>query len=162
GDKLAAAFEGSHLPAWIRWSNPHANLGQVTFTTYFTGYGSYGGLLLPMGYDTHLDWRNVDYFKLYVDAYQIDTDISNLAAPAEVRNSPEPDSDRVTAVTSVPVAKGIWRIDQGGTTVVEFKDHITLFELDANPAEAKAVIAYARTLAPGKPVTQLIVSHNHF
>ena len=29
-------------------------------------------------------------------------------------------------------------------------------------ATAKAVIAHARTLAPGKPVTQLITSHNHF
>jgi phosphoribosyl 1,2-cyclic phosphodiesterase len=64
--------------------------------------------------------------------------------------------------TSVPVAKGIWRIDQGGTSVIEFKDHIALFELDATPQQAKANIAYARTLAPGKPVTQLIVSHNHF
>jgi glyoxylase-like metal-dependent hydrolase (beta-lactamase superfamily II) len=162
GDKLSAAFDSSHLPAWVRWSNPHANLGQVTFTTHFAGYGSYNGLLLPLGYDTRLDWRNVDYLKLYVDTYQIDTEIADLAAPAEVRNAPEPPSDAVSAVTSVPVARGIWRIDQGGTSVVEFKDHITLFELDANPAQAKAVIAYARNLAPGKPVTQLIVSHNHF
>ena len=162
GDKLTAAFESSHLPAWVRWANPHANLGQVTFTTHFAGFSSWDGLLLPLGYDTRLDWRNIDYFKLYVDTYQIDTDIANLATPATVRDSPEPPSDAVTPVTSVPVAKGIWRIDQGGTSVVEFKGHITLFELDANPAQAKAVIAYARTLAPGKPVTQLIVSHNHF
>jgi glyoxylase-like metal-dependent hydrolase (beta-lactamase superfamily II) len=162
GDKLTAAFAGDHLPAWVRWSNPHTNLGQVTFTTNFTGYGSYDGLLLPLGYDTRLDWRNIDYFKLCVDTYMIDGAITDLAAPADVRNAAEPSSDPVAAVTSVPVAKGIWRIDQGGTTVVEFKDHVTLFELDANPAQAKAVIAYARTLAPGKPVTQLIVSHNHF
>jgi glyoxylase-like metal-dependent hydrolase (beta-lactamase superfamily II) len=162
GEKFTAAFSADHLPAWVRWSNPHANLGEVTFTTNFTGYGSFGGLLLPLGYDTRLDWRNIDYLKLYVDTYLIDTGIADLAAPAEVRNAPEPLSDPVAAVTSVPVAHGIWRIDQGGTTVVEFKDHITLFELDANPSQAKAIIAYARTLAPGKPVTQLIVSHNHF
>jgi hypothetical protein len=58
--------------------------------------------------------------------------------------TPEPPSDGAAAVTSVPVADGICRIDQGGTTVVEFKDHITLFELDANPAQAKAIIAYSR------------------
>jgi glyoxylase-like metal-dependent hydrolase (beta-lactamase superfamily II) len=162
GDKFTAAFSSDHLPAWIRWSNPQTNLGQATFTTHFTGYGSYDGLLLPLGHDTRLDWRNIDYFKLYVDTYLIDSEIADLAAPAEVRNAPEPPSDAAAAVTSVPVANGIWRIDQGGTTVVEFKDHMTLFELDANPAQAKAIIAYARTLAPGKPVTQLIVSHNHF
>lgn len=162
GDKFTVGFFPSRLPAWVRWSNPHTNLGQVTFTTSFSGYGVYGGLLLPLGYDTRLDWRNVDYLKLYVDTYLVDGEIPNLEAPSEVRNAPEPPSYPVSAVTSVPVAKGIWRIDQGGTTVVEFKDHITLFELDANVHQAKAVIAYARTLAPGKPVTQLIVSHNHF
>ena len=162
GDKFTAAFFADHLPAWVRWSNPHTNLGEVTFTTNFTGYGSYDGLLLPLGYDTHLDWRNIDYLKLYVDTYQIDTAIADLAAPAEIRNAPEPPSDPVSTVTSVPVAHGIWRIDQGGTAVIEFKDHITLFELDANSQQAKAIIAYAGTLAPGKPVTQLIVSHNHF
>src|SRR5262249_40006163 len=65
-------------------------------------------------------------------------------------------------VTSVEAAKGIWRIDQGGTTAVEFKDHITLFEMNPQGSQAKSVIAYVRTLAPGKPVTQLIVSHHHF
>jgi glyoxylase-like metal-dependent hydrolase (beta-lactamase superfamily II) len=162
GDKFTAGFSADHLPAWVRWSNPHTNLGEVTFTTNFTGYGSYNGLLLPLGYDTHLDWRNIDYLKLYVDTYIFDTAITDLVTPAAVRSAPEPPSDPVFPVTSVQVARGIWRIDQGGTTVVEFKDHFTLFELDSNPQQAKANIAYARTLAPGKPVTQLIVSHNHF
>ena len=162
GDKFTAAFSGNHLPAWVRWSHPHTDLGEVTYTTSFTGYGAYSGLLLPLGYDTRLDWRNIDFFKLYVDNYDVDTKIANLETPADVRNAPEPPSYPVPQITSVPVAKGIWRIDQGGTTVIEFRDHLTLFELDANWHQAKAVIAYARTLAPGKPVTQLIVSHNHF
>jgi glyoxylase-like metal-dependent hydrolase (beta-lactamase superfamily II) len=162
GDKFTAAFATNHLPAWIRWSHPHTDLGEVTYTTTFTGYGAYSGLMLPLGYHTRLDWRNIDFFKLYVDNYDVDTKLADLEAPADVRNAPEPPSYPVPPITSVPVAKGIWRIDQGGTTVVEFKDHITLFELDANWHQAKAVIAYARTLAPGKPATQLIVSHNHF
>jgi hypothetical protein len=95
-------------------------------------------LLLPLGYDTHLDWRVIDYLKLYVDSYQIDSSIADLAAPAAVRSAPEPPSDPVSTVTSVPVAKGIWRIDQGGTSVIEFKDHITLFELDAKPAAGQS------------------------
>ena len=162
GDKLSAGFSANRLPAWVRWSNPQTDLGQATFTTRFTGYASIGGLLLPLGYDTRLDWRNVDYFKIYVDNYLVDGQIANLEAPPEVRNAPEPPSYPVRDVTSVPVAKGIWRIDQGGTTVVEFKDHLTIFELDIDVHQAKAVIAYARTLVPGKPVTQIIVSHAHF
>jgi glyoxylase-like metal-dependent hydrolase (beta-lactamase superfamily II) len=162
GDKLRAAFLPDHLPAWVRWSNPQTDLGELTFTTHFSAYGAFDGVLLPVGYDTRLDWRNIDYLKIYVDNYLIDGQIADLGAPVGVRNAPEPPSYPVPQITSVPVAKGMWRINQGGTTVVEFKDHITLFEMDVNTHEAKAVIAYARTLAPGKPVTQLIVSHVHF
>jgi glyoxylase-like metal-dependent hydrolase (beta-lactamase superfamily II) len=68
----------------------------------------------------------------------------------------------VQPVTSTKVADGVWRINQGGTTVVEFKDHLVLFELGQNVRQAKAVLAYARTLAPGKPIRYLIPSHNHF
>ena len=162
GDKLTAGFFANHMPAWVRWANPQTDLGQVTMTTHFTGYGAFGGLMLPLGYDTRLDWRNTDYFKIYVDNYLIDGEIANLAAPADVRGAPEPPSYPARPVTSVPVAKGIWRINQGVTTVVEFKDHLTIFELDIDTHQAKAVIAYARTLGPGKPVTQYIVSHAHF
>ena len=46
--------------------------------------------------------------------------------------------------------------------VFEFADHLTLFELPASEARAKAVIEKARSLAFGKPITEVIVSHHHF
>src|SRR5438034_5687754 len=59
GDKLSVAITPqTNLPAWVRWKNPHNDLGQVTYTTYFTGYVPFGGVLLPLGYDTKIDWRN--------------------------------------------------------------------------------------------------------
>ena len=163
GDKLSASFSSnSHLPAWVRWSNPQSDLGELTFTTHFSGYASIEGLLLPLGYDTRLDWRNIDYLKIYVDHYMVDDQIADLKAPPEVRSAPEPPSYPVQPVTSVPVGEHLWRITPGGTTVIEFKDHLALFELGVNGYQAKAVLDYARTLAPGKPITQLIVSHQHF
>jgi glyoxylase-like metal-dependent hydrolase (beta-lactamase superfamily II) len=165
GDTLAAAFAANGLPAWVRWSARHTNVGQMNFTTTFTGWSDAtgtSGLLLPLAYETRLSYRNVDFFKLYVDAYQLDTAIPDLAAPAAVRAAAEPPSYPVPMITSTPIGKGVWRINQGGTTVIEFRDHLTLYELGQNVAVAKAVIAHARTLAPGKPVTQLITSHNHF
>ena len=92
----------------------------------------------------------------------MDTKIDDLAAPASVSSAPEPPSYPVPAITSQSIGKGVWRVDQGGTTVIEFRDRIVLFELGVNVATAKAVIAHARTLAPGKPVTHLVVTHNHF
>ena len=161
GDQLSVGIGAqTNLPAWVRWKNPHYHLGQVTYTTYFTGYVPFSGVLLPLGYDTRIDWRNIDYFKLYVDNYTIDGPIADLAAPQSVRDTPEPQT--VPKPTATPVAQGIWRIAPGGTTVFEFGDHLTLFELAGSSAQAKATIELARTLAPGKPVTQLITSHGHF
>ena len=112
GDKMSAGFGSNHLPIWVRWSNQQTDLGQVTFTTHITGYAD--GLLLPLAYDTRLDWRNIDYFKLYVDKYLVDDRIANLEAPASIQSAPEPPSYQARTVTSVPVAKGIWRLEPGG------------------------------------------------
>jgi glyoxylase-like metal-dependent hydrolase (beta-lactamase superfamily II) len=162
GSKVTAAFTASRMPAWVRWAHPQTNLGQANLTTHFSGWSETKGVLMPLAYQTRLDWRNVDFFKLYVDAYEVDTAIADLAAPVAVRAAPEPTSYGTNAVTSIPVARGIWRISNG-TTVIEFSDHLVLFELGVNArAQAKAVIDHARSLVPGKPVTHLIATHNHF
>jgi glyoxylase-like metal-dependent hydrolase (beta-lactamase superfamily II) len=46
--------------------------------------------------------------------------------------------------------------------LLEFADHLTLFELPTNRAWGEAVIAAARRTVPGKPLTQVIISHHHF
>jgi glyoxylase-like metal-dependent hydrolase (beta-lactamase superfamily II) len=165
GDRLSAAFAEDGRPAWIRWSTRHTNVGQMNFTTSYTGWSDAtgtSGVLLPLAYETRESYRNVDFLKLYVDAYQIDADIPDLAAPDALRSAPEPPSYPVPTIASQSIGKGVWRVNQGGTTVIEFRDRIVLYELGVNVATAKAVIAHARTLAPGKPVTHLITSHNHF
>jgi glyoxylase-like metal-dependent hydrolase (beta-lactamase superfamily II) len=162
GSKFSAGFEPNGMPAWVRWSHPQTNLGQATLTTSFSGWSDTLGVMMPLGYQTRLDWRNVDFFKLYVDAYEVDTTIPDLAAPAAVRSAPEPQSYATQPVTSTPIARGMWRISNG-TTVIEFRDHLVLFELGVNArGQAKAVLDHARTLVPGKPITHLITSHNHF
>ena len=107
GDRLTAAFTADRMPAWVRWSHPQTNLGQANLTTSFSGWSDTAGLMMPLGYQTHLDWRNVDFFRLYVDAYEVDTKIPDLAAPPMVRSAPEPPSYPVQPVTSKPVARGI-------------------------------------------------------
>jgi hypothetical protein len=171
GDKLSAGFFTpsvycqslcANLPAFVRWSAPNPDLGEAVFTTWLSGYASIDGVMLPLGYGTRLDWRHTDYVRMWVDHYDINTEIPDLAAPAAVRNAPPPPEDVARPVTAVKVADHLWRLTPSRTTIIEFQDHLTLFELDAQPAQAKAVIEFARTLLPGKPVTQLICSHEHF
>jgi hypothetical protein len=160
GDRFSLAIDpATNLPAWVRWSNPQRNLGQATLTTHFTGYTPHDGLLLPLGYNTDLDWRHVPYLKLYVDAYVIDGKIPDLAAPPAIRAAPEPQLPM--DIKATPIAQGIWRLNSG-TTVFEFADHLTLFELAQSVRPAQATLDFAQKMVPGKPVTQLICSHNHF
>ena len=160
GDRFTLALDPrSHLPAWVRWTNPQTTLGQLPLTTDYSGYTPHDGLLLPLGYTTNFDWRNITYLKLYVDAYVIDGKIADLAAPQATREAPEP-PDAVPPITASEVTKGIWRLSSG-TTVFEFADHLTLFELNQSQLWAKASIDAARKLVPGKPVTQVIASHGH-
>lgn len=160
GDSLTLAIRPpSNLPQWVRWSGPNQNLGEVTYTTHFLGYLPFGGVRLPMGYTTKLDWRGVEFLKLYVDGYFVDTPIDDLAAPASVRTPPAGGGGVNVEVT--PIARGLWRIT-GGTMVVEFADHMTLYEVGGSAARVKAVVEAARKIVPGKPLRDVIVSHHHF
>jgi hypothetical protein len=160
GDRFSIAFDrATHLPAWVRWTNPQRNLGQVTMTTHYSGYTPHEGFLLPLGYVTNLDWRNIPYLKIYVDAYRFDGPIPDLAAPAAVRATPNPVP--ASDIKATPIAKGIWRLNSG-STVFEFGDHLALFELMQSVRPAQATLDFANAMVPGKRVTQLIVSHNHF
>ena len=58
-----------------------------------------------MGYNTKIDWRNVDYLKIYVDAYQVDGEIEDMAAPASVVSMPEPVQTYEAKAT--PIARGL-------------------------------------------------------
>jgi len=165
GETVTLATEAtSGLPAWVRWTAHDENLGDVTFQTAFTGYLPVKGVMLPMGYATVSDFRNVVQNKLYVDKNAVDESIDDLAAPADVRSSPIP-APRTLAADATPVTRGVWLINgQGGANSIlfEFADHLTLFEAPSNQAWTKAVIDRARATVPGKPVTEVIVSHHHF
>ncbi len=83
GDVFTMAIRPpSNLPAWVAWSGPNQNLGEVVYTTHFFGYQPFGGVRLPMGYTTKLDWRNIEFLKMYVDGYLVDSQIDDLATPA--------------------------------------------------------------------------------
>jgi glyoxylase-like metal-dependent hydrolase (beta-lactamase superfamily II) len=163
GDSLTLAIHpSSSLPAWVSWVGPDGNLGDVTHRAAFTGYEPVSGVLMPTGINTTIDFRSIVQQKLYVDRQAIDAPIGDLAAPAAVRDAPAPVAQAPT-IEATSVAKGIWFLRGAGNSVLfEFDDHLTLFEVYASEANAKAVIDKARSLVPGKPLTEAIVSHHHF
>lgn len=89
GDRMTLAIRPpQNLPMWISWIGPNQNLGEITYTTHFYGYEPFNGVYLPMGYTTNIDWRNIEYKKLYVDGYRVDTDIPDLSVNATFPPAP--------------------------------------------------------------------------
>ena len=166
GESLTLAIDGvSGLPAWVRWMAHDENLGDVTFRTSFTGYLPVKGVLLPMGYNTVIDFRNVVQNKLYVDKYGVDEAIDDLSAPADVRAAAPP-APRAATPEATLVTRGVWLLHGNGgganSVLLEFADHLTMFEAPSSQACTRALIDLARSTVPGKPLTEVIVSHHHF
>lgn len=153
----------SHLPAWTEWVSPHENLGELRYRSHYSAWQQLDGVLLPMSFNTVSDFRDTVMLRLHVDRYELDAAIDDLVAPADVRAAAAPEP--AYNVEAQPVARGVWLLagNNGANSVLlEFADHLTLFEAPTNRAWTEAVIATARRTVPGKPLTQVITSHHHF
>jgi glyoxylase-like metal-dependent hydrolase (beta-lactamase superfamily II) len=67
-------------------------------------------------------------------------------------------------VTAEELAKGVWLLagQSHHSVLIEFADHLTLIEAPQNDTRTLAVIAKARELRPGKPLTEVVNTHHHF
>src|SRR5687768_2855463 len=147
------------LPAWVRSIGPSTTLGDITTTTYFTGYLPFGDLRLPVGLTAAMDWRDVTSMMFNVDSYGVDAaDLPEFPAPSQ----PAQTAPRRAEATKI--ADKVWdvRIGGNGGAVIEFADHLVMFEAYNNEADTFARLDVADALVPGKKVTHVIVSHHHF
>jgi hypothetical protein len=152
----------THLPLSVSSLSNNENLGDVMTETSFSDYRDVSGLKLPFRLTTKID--KYPQFDLTVSKVMVDADAGDLAAPEAVKSASLPVAPAIS-VTAEPVAKGIWWMAGSGnhrSILFEFDDHLTLFEVPLSEARSLAVIARARSVVPGKPLTQVIVSHHHF
>lgn len=163
GTPVAMAVDPlTHLPAWSRRVIPHANLGDVAVTAYFTGYVAQEGVQLPYGLMNRIDWRNQITLMLQVDSYRLNVPAGQMP---EIPPARTPAAPAAPTVTVSPLAKGVWDVRVGnnnGGPVIEFADHLVMFEANGSAAATLARIDAANRLVAGKKVTTLIVSHHHF
>jgi glyoxylase-like metal-dependent hydrolase (beta-lactamase superfamily II) len=148
------------LPAWVRSIGASTTLGDLTTTTYFTGYLPFGDLRLPVGLTTAMDWRDLTSMTFHVDSYRIDVaNLPDFPAPAA-----RPAQGGARRAEATKVADKVWdvRIGGNGGAVIEFTDHLVMFEAYNNESDTFARLDLADTLVPGKKVTHVIVSHHHF
>ena len=163
GETVTLAIDAAtKLPATVTSAAYHPNLGDVTIETAFFDYQDVSGLNLPARVVTTLDRFTRDDLRFSKQA--LDANAEEAVAPASVRNATVPPLVLPQTVTVDEIGKGIWRLAGGShhSVLFEFTDHLTLFEVPQSEARARAVIAKARELRPGKPLTHAIVSHHHF
>jgi glyoxylase-like metal-dependent hydrolase (beta-lactamase superfamily II) len=147
------------LPAWVRSVGPSTTLGDITTTTYFTGYLPFGELRLPVGITAAMDWRDLTSMMFHVDSYRFDVeDAPPFPGLAAAPRGAERRAD------ATKIADKVWdvRIGGNGGAVIEFADHLVMFEAYNNEADTFARLDVADALVPGKKVTHVIVSHHHF
>lgn len=147
----------TQLPRFTRWTSPHANLGDLTTTAWFSGYLPFGGVQLPMGLRQELDWRGVTNLMFQVDSYRLDSEVRpHILLVGMPAGLPDP---QIT-----PLAPGVWdiRVNGAGGAVVEFANRLVMFEAYGGEAQTMLRIDAANRLVPGKQVEAVIVSHHHF
>ncbi|MEQ1574875.1 MAG: MBL fold metallo-hydrolase [Vicinamibacterales bacterium] len=163
GDVVILAVDGTtKLPASATSHSYDANLGDVDIVTTFSEYEEVSGLKLPRHVASTID--KLPQWDIRVVKNTIDEDIGDLAAPDAIRVAPAPPVEAPAIVTVDDLGPGLWRLagQTHNSVVVEFADHLTLIEAPNNQTRTLAVIAKARELRPGKPLTNVIVTHHHF
>lgn len=161
GETITLAVDPeTDLPASVASTTYHNVLGDVTITTVFEDYRDIQGLRLPMRLTSTIDrWP---YGGVAVATYTIDASADGLAAPDAVKAMPT--VAQAPSVMVEPMAPGVWALGAAGShsLVVEFSDHAGVVEPYGSEARTLAVIAKARELVPGKPLTKMVVTHHHF
>ena len=148
-------------PTRVFTAGSNVNLGDVVITTLFADYQDVGGLQLPARLTTKTDdFTTAD---VRVTRQSIDTDAGDLTAPSAAASAPVP-SPQPPTVTVEEVSRGVWLLAGGShhTALIEFANHLMLIDAPQNDARTLAVIAKARELRPGKPLTHVVNSHHHF
>lgn len=165
GPRLTLATDReTGLPVWVSWIESDSMLRDLTFQKWFTGFEPINGVMMPTGFKTVIDFRNIVQNQLYVTRNSVGGPIDDLAAPQDVKSAAPP-VPQAPVVEATPVAKGIWLLhgNRGHNSIlIEFADHLSMFEVPLDEQWTRALMEKARTVVPGKPLTEAIVSHHHF
>ena len=159
GVQLTLGIDAStKLPARVTSRTDNPVLGDVVIETTFTDYQDVNAVKLPSRMTTTTD--TLTTADLRVSKQALDAEVGDLASPV----LPAPAGAPPVNVTAEVVAPGVWLLagQSHHSVLVEFSDHLTLIEAPQSEARTLGVIAKAREVRPGKPLTQMVMTHHHF
>ena len=145
------------VETWI--DNPF--LADMLFEAIYSDYKEAGGAQFP----THIVQKQGGYpiFDLRLTDVQANAAVN--IQPAQGRGGAGGAAAGAAANQPAPSEKlgdGVYLITGGYAAIaVDFKDHIEIIEAGQSEARGLAVIAEAKRLIPGKPVTHVVNTHSH-
>ena len=157
GVPVKATIDGNGLVDKVEATIPSPVAGDLPVEVTYAEYATVGGVKFPM----KIRQSAGGFPALDLNVSDVRTNVAvDVPVPDGVRQARAPYS----VVTTQMVADGVWFI-AGGThnsVAIEMSDHLVVVEAPLNDERALAVIAEARSLAPGKPIRYVVNSHHHF
>jgi glyoxylase-like metal-dependent hydrolase (beta-lactamase superfamily II) len=156
--KVRAALNDASLVERVEAVTHNAVLGDLTVEVTYADYKDFGGVKFP----TRIRQSAGGHPTLDLGVTDVKPNIAvDIQAPEAVRQTAAAVYGRIATQM---VADGVWYLTGGShhSVVIEMKDHLVLVEAPLNDERALAVLAEARSLAPGKPVRYVVASHHHF
>ena len=133
-------------------------LGDITFTTTFSAYKDFGGVKFP----THIVQSQGGFPVLELNIADVKPNAPATITAAPGRGGGAP-AGAAAGVPSEKLGDGVYLILGGyGSIAVDMGNHITLIECPQGDERVAAILAKAKELIPGKPVTEFVNTHSHF
>ncbi len=154
---VKAALNDQKLVERVEAVIPNPVVGDLTVEVTYGEYKDFGGVKFP----TRIRQSAGGFPALELTVTDVKPNAAvDIAVPDGVRQA----TGVYTRVATQMVADGVWYLTGGShhSVVIEMKDHLIVVEGPLNDERALAVIAEARSLAPGKPIRYVVNSHHHF
>lgn len=140
----------------LTWIN-HPVPGDMPVETAYSGYRDFGGVLYP----SHITQKQDGFPSLDLMVASVTANPeAEIAVPDTVKAFQPPPS----TVDFAKLADGVFFLT-GGThhsLVIEMKDHLVVVDAPNNDERARAVLAKAKEIVPGKPIRYVVTTHHHW
>lgn len=151
---MTVVFNAVYQVQEVRTLFSHAVLGDVQVVHRYSNYQKFGDTPFPMRIVQ--SWAGQTTLNLSVQQVQTNTSFI-ITTPVSVRDA----ADRVLPQR---LADGVWLLTGGGhhSVAIAMQDHVVLVDSPLSDARAQAMRETLATLAPDKPIRQVISTHPHF
>jgi glyoxylase-like metal-dependent hydrolase (beta-lactamase superfamily II) len=170
--RVQCGINSKNLVERVQTWLPNPVVGDLYHELVYTNYKDFGGVMLPTNFHAHhdldddLEGQGINVsgghnsFGLTVNNVRANVADAAPAIPDAVKTAKPP----AVQVDVQKIGNGIFYMGGGShaSVVVEFRDHITVFDAPLNEARSLAVIREIKRAIPNKPIRYVVSSHHHW